>query len=218
MDSKALIAFLKSLTVIIPLVIVLVRFNKIDRSYYPFVIYLIISFLTEVLTFFFYALPRRSNAPISNLYVLIEWIVLLWLFLRWGFFKKSKKLIYTLALFIIAVWITENIILGNFAKDYSPFYRIVYNFIIVLISTNIINYTIIHDHEVLFKNPRFLICLSFIIVFIYKLIYEWIYQYSTASELKELRSIMIAAFGYVNAFQKLLCALAAIYIPARENN
>lgn len=217
MNPSQLFPFLKSLTVVIPLAIVLIRFDRIDRSYQPFVIYLLIGFITEVVTFIYIAGDlKKNNAPISNTYVLIEWLLIVWQFYRWGFLRTPRQKLYLIIIFVVAVWITENFIYGNFTKHFGPYFRMLSAFTIVLMSVTIINYTIINDNKNIFRNARFLICIGFMIFFIYKLIYEAAYNIGH-EELKVPATVIVTAFGYVNAFQKLLCAVAAFYIPERND-
>lgn len=211
-----LISFLKSLTILIPLTIGLVRYNKMDKSYQPFIIYLFIGFIAEIVSFTFIKVYHASNAAPSNLFVLTEWLLILWQFYCWGFFRKSKKGLFILAILVAFIWIMENIVFKELNKDFSPYFRVTYYFVIILISVNVINYTIIHDNRNIFRNARFLICLSYIIFFTYKLIYEWAYQYARISGNFAYSNIFTASFGYVNALENFIFAIAVLLIPQRD--
>ena len=53
---------------------------------------------------------------------------------------------------------------------------------------------ITHDNRNLLRHPEFLICIGFIIFFIYKIIYEWAYQASLYGT-SEITSTIILLFG-----------------------
>jgi hypothetical protein len=80
-------------------------------------------------------------------------------------------------------------------------------------SVRVINYTIINENQNLFRNPRFIISVSFIVFFIYKLAYEWAYQYARITGKFVYSNILTASFGYVNALQNFIFAFAVLLIP-----
>lgn len=216
MTNNSLYSFLKSLTIAIPLIISIIKFNKMDKCYYPFVVLLLIGCLKEIIHYYRpQILPALNNAALSNIYVLIEFPLILWLFKKWNFFKKTKAGLYILLFTVSAVWVVENIIYERI-MIYSPYYRILYYCVIVLLSINIINYNIIHDSKNLFLNARFVICLSFIFFFTYKLMYEWAYQYCEIYHYEASKNIIISSFGYVNMFENIVFIIAVLIIPKRN--
>ena len=212
---KPALMFLISQSILIPLLIGLVRFKKIDNSYRPFLLLLLGGFLTETISFILIK-SDIGNAVPTNIFILFEWIVLAWQFHVWGFLKTNKILFWLIVSLPVALWIIENIVFGHLAA-FSPYFRFIYSFLVVLFSINTINYMIIHDSTNFFKNAKFLICLGLIIFFIYQIIYEWAYQLSTV-EKSNVTDNIINLFGYVNALTNIIFAIAILFIPTSKKN
>jgi hypothetical protein len=192
-----------------------VRLGRIDRRYQPFFIQLWAGFITELISYYvFIKIAHRSNALPTNIYVLIEWILIAWQFHVWGLLRTRKKTWYFLVLFLSAIWVTENLVLGHI-REFPPYFRFFDSFIIVLLSVNKINFMITHENRNLFRNPQFLICIGFIIYFIYRIIYEWAYQVSL-SDKTEITSAIISGFAYINAVTNVIFAIALLSIPRSE--
>jgi hypothetical protein len=208
---KSILVFLFSQSVLIPLVIGLVRLGRVGRWYQPFLILLWVGFFAELISYYvFIKIAHRSNAPASNIYSLIEWILIAWQFHVWGLLHTRKKAGWALVLFVSAIWVTENLALGHI-YEFPPYFRFFDSFVIVLLSVNKINFMITHENRHLFRNPQFLICIGFIIYFIYRIVYEWAYQVSL-SDKTEITSAIISGFAYINALTNVIFAIALLSI------
>jgi hypothetical protein len=97
--------------------------------------------------------------------------------------------------------------------NFSPYFRIFAGFSIVLFSVNKINFMITHDNRKLLGHPDFLICIGFIIYFIYDIVYEWAYQ-SSRSGATQITTTIIFLFGYINALTNIIFAIAFLRIPS----
>jgi hypothetical protein len=127
-----------------------------------------------------------------------------------------KKAFLFLQLGITLLWVIENLVFLRIT-EFPPYYRLVYSFIIVLLSVNQINYLIIHDSRNLLKNAQFLICIAFIIFFMYQILYEIAYQYRDASSDSLAFSRKVSRlFVDMNIFINLLFGVAAYFIPKKE--
>src|SRR5882672_12202701 len=173
---EPVVLFVISQSILLPIIIGLIRFKTIKAEYLPFFLLLVIGFFTEVISFFLIQ-KNISNAIPTNIFVLTEWLLLTYQFYIWGFLKKKKRFFYALCLFPILVWIVENIIFRKITV-FSPYFRILYAFLLTLMSITEINYKITHDNKNLFRSPRFLICIGLILFFVYQILYEWAYQVS----------------------------------------
>ncbi|MVT08233.1 hypothetical protein [Chitinophaga tropicalis] len=206
-------AFLVSQLVIIPLLIGLIRFNRTVASFQPFLLLLSLAFLSETISFICIRVLNTSNAVPSNLYGLAESIVIIYQFYVWGFLRRKPRLFSGLLLGLGMLWITENI-LFNKIETFSPWFRVTYAFVSVLLSINEINYLIVQDNKNLIKNARFLVCLGFIIFFIYQIIYE-ASLFVGSDTVFALRVIFM--FNYINAFVNLIYAIAVLFIPVKPS-
>jgi hypothetical protein len=100
--------------------------------------------------------------------------------------------------------------------DFSPFFHVSYSFVIVMLSINEINYLITHENRQLFRNGRFLICLGFIIFFIYQILYEGSY-YISRQDPNPVVTITITSYSaYINVLTNIIYAIALLYIPSKR--
>lgn len=208
---RTIVAFILSQSILLPIIIGLVRFRRLDGSYQPFFILLLIGFLTEIIGFIVIQGYRISNFAIVNIYVLIEWTLIAWQFHVWGFLRQKKKLFYALLAFTTICWITENLIFHHIT-DMVPYFRFLYFFLIVLLSINKINFMITHENRNLFRNPKFLICIGFIIYFIYMIVDFWALAISFFGDQSIVLRISFL-MDYVNAFSNIIYSIAFLLIP-----
>ena len=206
-------AFLISQTVLIPLSIGLIRFNRTVASFQPFLLLLALAFISETISYICIKILDTSNAVPFNLYGLAESLVILYQFYVWGFLKRKRVLFFVLGGGLTTLWMTENLLL-NKIEAFSPVFRVAYAFIVVLLSINEINFMIVRDNKNLLKNPRFLVCLGFITFFIYQIIYEA--SYFVGTDTSALSKKIIIMFNYLNGFVNLIYAIAVLYIPVKE--
>jgi hypothetical protein len=200
--------------IVIPFLMGVLKYKKMDGSFRPFIFLLFAGILAELSSFILIALLHRSNAPAIKIYSLAECIIILWLFCRWGLFDSRKSYFYILLIICIIFWLLEEIVFGGIL-NFIPFFRIFYSFLIVLISINQINYLmLVNVGRNLFRNARFIICIAFIIFFIYQILYEAAYFVADHStENYSLTNNIISLFGYINLLVNILYIAAVYFIP-----
>ena len=201
--------FLISQSILLPFLVGLVRFRHIGRTYRPFLVLLVLGALNEPASYLFIE-KIHSNAIPNNIYALAEWTLIAWQFHRWGFLRSQRMLYLGLVMLVSLVWVTEDILLGRI-NTFPPYFQIFYCFLIVLLSVNKINFMITYEDRKLYGNPIFLICIGFIIFFIYRIIYEWAYQ-SSVHRSTDTALFVIMLFGYVNALTNVIFAIALLCI------
>jgi len=216
MSLNALLAFITSLTILLPAFVGLVRFHRIDKSYQPFIIYLLVGLATEIVGFIWINTFHSNTAVLYNFFIVAEWLLIMWQFYSWGFFSRHKTWFYLLVTAVLLIWIWEHIV-SNKLQFYNPYFRVIASFLIILISINIINYTITHDYKNIFLNARFLICIGLIIFFLYKILYEWAYQVSSIKGHDTFSNLIISGFSKVNAFVNVFFILPVLLIPKRDS-
>ena len=202
--------FLISQSILLPFLVGLVRFRRLGWTYRPFLILLVLGALNEPVSYLFIR-TMHSNAIPNNLYALAEWILIAWQFHRWGFLRTQEKVYFGLVGLVSLVWVVEDLILWQITT-FPPYFQIFYCFLTVLLSVNKINFMITYDDRRLYSNPIFLICIGFIIFFIYRIVYEWAYQTSVRGS-TETALFVIMLFGYVNALTNIIFAIALMCIP-----
>ncbi len=198
-------------TVIISAVIGAVRFQRILKSYRPFIYLIWLSVLNEIVSFLsskFY----RTNAPNSNIYVLIEFYLILLLFHAW--LPGKKKVHIWLAVSLTSVWIIDNLFIHSILEFNSAFI-ILAGFVTVYFSINQINILLFSETRNLFTNSKFLICLTFLIYFSYSATVEVFYLIKIDfSEWFYHNLFLVLVF--VNLFANIMYALATLWIPTKQ--
>jgi hypothetical protein len=207
---SAIFAFWLSLTILIPLIAGLVRYRRIGMMYRPFFYLIILDTVTELVSGYLIRVAHVHNAISSNIFVLLEWSLIWWQFYVWDLHSR-REVFMAILLFPIAIWITENLAFGHI-REFPPYFRVFSAFLIVMLSVNKINFMITHDDRKLYGNPIFLICIGFIIYFIYRIIFKWAYQ-TSLSGATETTNIIIMLNGWVNALTNIIFAIALLMIP-----
>jgi hypothetical protein len=210
---KYFFIFLISQSILLPIIAGLVRLRRIDKSYQPFLLLLVIGFLVEIISLISIRLTKENTIPV-NIYTLVEWTLLAWQFHVWGFLRQKKKTFYALLGLGALIWIVVNIVFGKI-HEFSPYFRFFYYFVIVLLSVNEINFMITHYNRNLFRNPRFLICIGLIIYFVYMIVYYWAFEISKLGKSEISISIMVLV-AYVNVLANIIYAIAFLLIPAPQ--
>jgi hypothetical protein len=190
----------------------LIRFRRLGKAYQPLFLMSLAGLVAEAISDYLIMNRKTSNATVADTYALLEWVLIFWQFRIWGFFRTRKQMGYAILLTPCVVWVAENLIFGRMI-NFSPYFRILACFIIVLFSVNKINFMITHDNRKLLGHPDFLFCIGFIIYFIYDIIYEWAYQSSRSGE-TQIAITIIHGFGYINALTNIIFAIAFLRIPA----
>jgi hypothetical protein len=211
---RTLALFLLSQSILLPLIIGLIRLRRIrDEGYQPFFILLAVGFLTELISFILIKGFHHSNIIPLNIYSLVEWTLIAWQFHVWHTLRQRKVLFYCLLIFTMLAWVTENLIFWKIV-EIVPYFRLLYSFEIVLLSVNLINFMITHDNRSLLRNPKFLICIGFIIYFFFMILYFWALQVSRVGK-TGITSSIIFVIAYVNVLTNSIFAVALLLVPAK---
>jgi len=202
-----------SLSIIVAVIISWIRFKQINPTYYPFIFCLSLGLLNEILSYIFSKI-FHSNAVNSNIYVLLESFLITWQFYTWKLFNRHRSLYIVILCLLMSTWLVENFILSKI-NYFSSYFRIVYSFIIVLMSISVLNMLLVRERKTLLKNPMFLICITFIIYYTYRVVVEafWVYGLNSSREFR-LKVYQILLF--INVFANLVYALAVLWMPTKQ--
>ena len=202
-----------SFSILLAAIIGIIRFKNISPNYYPFIFSLWIGSLNEIVSYF---LIRNSvsNALNGNIYVLIESLLISWQFKKWDAFKNNRWVFEIIIILFVTSWIIENFFISRITS-FSSYFRVLYSFIIVLISVNTINELIIRERRNIMKNSVFLICTAFIIYYTYKVLVEtfWIYGLNYS---RGFRNNVYIILTYINLFANLIYGLAVLWMPTKQ--
>jgi hypothetical protein len=194
-------------------IIGLIRFRKIDNTYRPFLYFIWMGCLNDLLSVI---LITRGiyTIPNNNVYVLLEAMMITWFFYRLQLFKKSTVSFFILLALYGIVWALETFVLRSI-NEISLYFRIFYSFSIVLMSITSINYLLTSETRNLLKNSLFLICVAFINYFTFKVLINsfWIYGLTKSNT---FRLQIYTVLMYLNFITNLIYALAVLWIPKKQ--
>jgi len=206
--------FLFSLTVAFPAIVGIIRYRKMERSYSPFLIYIIISLLNELLVKF--ALKSFNARNLDwQLFNLFEAIILTTQFYYWRVFSRFKWGFILVLILLIGLWFVENLVISSI-YEFNPVFLIAKPFILVLLSVQTINHIIVNQNRSpLNRNSMFIICVALVIYFIYNIFVYTLQAKGISKTDKNLMTKVFEIMVYINAFTNLLYGIAMCFIPEK---
>ncbi|MES2645440.1 MAG: hypothetical protein V4717_01095 [Bacteroidota bacterium] len=212
--DKLLQSFLISITIAIPAIIGLYRYRAIDKRYRPFIWICCAITLNELLMFVLINMKIFTFIT-YNVAVAIVCTMYLWLFKSWGLFSGKKMLLLVLFSLLMIMWVADHFLLDGYRLDKrTTYFRVCYSLTLVILSVNSINRLIISEKKNLLQNSQFLICISLVIYFTYRIIVD-------AFSLKGMSQHFLLQLGdfsrYLLVGLNLIFALAALWIPSKKS-
>lgn len=203
-----------SFTVLIPLIMGLVRMNRMRTSFHPFILFLFLAFTAELVSEVCIRLTE-DNRMVNNIYILLEAFAILYIFYAWGGLRKRKWLLAVLCVVYLATWAFENLRMGVLMEGFSSYFLVLYSLVTVFLAISEINALITSYNDNLFRNSRFLICIGLIIIGVYSLITEGFMLIDPANAIVGRQIFLI--FVFINAFVNIVYAVAVYFMPVRDD-
>jgi len=198
-------------SVVIAAAIAVLRFKIIDKNFQPFIFFIWLGLINETLSLVL-IYTKGSNTVNSNVYVLLESLLILYLFFSWDSISKP---LYSLLMFAaVSVWITDNLVVHNINGNNSVF-RIFYSFIIIFCSLIQVNKLVISERVSLIKNPVFLICIAFLAYYACKAFVEVFNAFHLSLSHSCNRSIFTILY-LADFLSNLIYAIALLCIPRKQ--
>jgi hypothetical protein len=124
---------MSSYSLFVSVVISIIRFKKIGPVFYPILSLLYLGATNELIT---EILLRNGyyNAINSNIFTLIEAMLILWYFKRSAIFSHINQFYPFLISLFVVTWVIDNFWIGKFGFYFNSYFNIVAGFPIVLIS------------------------------------------------------------------------------------
>lgn len=189
-----------------------VRIKKIDPVFFPFLIWLAVSFLNELCSYYI-TKSGYSNIINYNIFLLFEVLVINWQFWKWKLYEKQKKLYLGVQSVIAAGWIVEVIIKGGL-HQFNSYFIIISSALIVVLSINMLNKIMFKEPSFLLTNSIFLVCIGLVIYFTYSILVETFWQYGLYRS-RDFRVSVYEILTYINLITNLIFGIAAIWIPMK---
>lgn len=202
-----------SFSIILPVVIGIVRVKNINNAYYPFLWLIGLAFLNELISFFLIK-KGLSNAINSNVYYLLEGLLITYQFKRWQLFRRSEKMYALITLVLLLWWIIENVYVQSITI-FCSYYVMFHSFLIVLMSITMVNHLLAREKHELRKNAIFVICVGFIVYFTNAVLIEAFYLYKISASLL-FQKVMMRIMAFINLLTNLLYVFAVLWMPRRQ--
>ena len=202
------------LLIIIPAIIALLRVSKINSVFYPFLYSIWLGTLENVFSSIIVEFDYYNTIDF-NIWLLLNAYVVLWLFKNWNLFDRSRKLYGFLIFLVTIVWTVETIFLSKLAEGFNSYFRILFSFMVILMSINTINSLLMRERKPLLKNPVFLICSTFVLFNTIAVVAEAFF----ASNLQlgdQFRINMDRIIVFTSLLCNLIYALAILWMPKRQ--
>ena len=150
----------------------MIKFLKNERKYTLFYIYLIISYLIELITNRLINNRQIQSANITaKFYMLFEFIILIALIKS---LSKSNGYIKTLTIFGVAVWLVENIF---FTKIYEleKYFNVIASIIIFIVSIYSLTNNLNKNYTSFFKEANIIINITILFNVSFRIVFEFLY-------------------------------------------
>ncbi|MGG9964746.1 hypothetical protein [Ferruginibacter sp. SUN106] len=216
--NNEVVQFILSLSIGPAVIIGIIKFKTIDKSYYPFFYLATISLLVEIIS---YILIEKELFTVKlvmiNIFCLIEFFFYTWLFHLWGLFNfKQRYFIYIMASAVV-IWLVFSFYPAGFTSP-NMYFRVIYGTTLLFFAVTAFNKLVIQDRAYLVKNPKFWILLGVIIFFSFYLLSRTaslsLFGIDTS---KQLRRGLQEVIGYSNLIVNLMFAIGALCIPRKKN-
>ncbi len=206
------IYIIASYSVSIAALIGLYRLKRILPSFKPFILLLWVALLNEVVS---YAMMKiyKTNALNSNIYIIVEYVIIMWQFKRWRSFKNNRIFIAVLGLGI-ALWAFDNFIIHS-PWAFNSVFRTVYSSAIVFLSLQQISAVLVFERRNIFYNSKFIICSAFLIYYAFKSFIEAFYVFDLHMPNSFYHNIFLLLV-LTNFLANLIFAFATLWIPTKQ--
>ena len=205
------VAFVLSLSILIPLIIGIIRYRQLPVSYLPLFYLLVFGLLTELVSYtLFY---NSSNAFPNNIYVLVEFLLLVWQFRSWKNILRNDWLHKCLVGAVCLLWLSQNFVFGTI-NQFSALYEVSYSVILILLAVNQMNWLIVNEKTNILFNAIFLICIAIMVFFSYKVLMEIFYYYAPE---RMIKNNIFSIQSYMNVGYNIILAVAILCIPPKKN-
>ena len=198
-------------SIAIAAVLAAIRFKFVVKSFRPFMYFIWLGLANEMLSIILIK-THGSNAVNGNIFVLLEFFLILWQFYVWNFDTK-RKYIFIAALGVLA-WITDNFFLNTIAQNNSMF-REFYSFVVVVFSIYQVNKVIIFQRGNVLTNARFIISVTFLFYYACKTFVENFNAFHLGITPLILQEFWIIMY-FVNAISNVVYAIAILCMPTME--
>lgn len=189
-----------------------IRVRKTDPAFLPFILFLTVGFVAEMISILLIR-KKFTNAPVYNVYCILESLLLIYMFTRWGLFSRVRRFPIFCYFILPIICISEWMYRGELAS-FCSFFIIGYSFLILFLSINQLQVVLFTEPFRLYQNPVFLICLGLLLYFTSTVLIEffWVYGLNKSGA---FRKNVVSIFPFVNLFANFVFLIAVLWIPLK---
>lgn len=199
--------------VIISVIISLFKVNKIDKKFLPFFFLIWLNLLNEILSDLI-ANYFKTNAPNSNIYVLVSEFFVLCQLQIWSRAKLKRIYSWSLIGILAFIWGYENILYSTLWK-FNSYSTIFFYFVIVVFTAQVLSQNIFTRSKGIIGKTIFILCSAFLLKYAVSIVVEifWLYGANLSDAfLKNIYWIV----SYVNLLVNIIYAIAVIWVPKKR--
>ncbi len=159
---------ISAFSVLLPLAVAIGKWRTIWRKFSLLVVFLFIGGISDLISYV--SIKSHGNNTVnSNVYQLLEFVLLVWMFKRWPSPRKGYFLniilVIGMVLWVLDYWVINSIF------QYSSMFRVSGSILLVFVCIDQINFSILNrDNSVI--RSRMLIKIGFVSYFFYKAFIE----------------------------------------------
>jgi hypothetical protein len=157
---------------IIPSILSIIKYSYKERSYILLYIYIVISYLTEIITNRLLYTKYYQNANvISKFYMLFEFLILIALMKK---ISKSNSYIKIITIIGVAIWLIENIFLIK-VEESEKYFNVIASIILFLISIYSLTTNLNKNYKSFFKEADIVIIIAILFNITFRIVFEFLY-------------------------------------------
>lgn len=182
-------------------------------TYLPLMILLGIGITNEIISYLFIKY-RSTNNINGNIYMLIDFVLLIWLFIRLSV-SLSKRFIAALLIIGSIVWVLDNILIHSLANNNSIF-RMTASLFIVIICIDKLNQLLFFRDPYGNRNTDILLSIGILSYYSYKTFIESFNVFPMPITRSSFYIDLWVILDLINIIMNLLFTAAIICIPQKQ--
>lgn len=199
-------------SIALPVIFSFARLKRFGKRYRPLLFLFVTGLLNEIISYLMIK-QYRNNLPNSNIYTIVEYILLSWLFFSISKQNLSRvRLALSLAMII---WIADNFWWNKLAES-NTIFRMYSSLMFISLSMDKINQLLMGNFWDPYKNTDLLLCLSLLAYHTYRL---WINIFHLF--VKSMEPIFFIRLWLIlcciNLLANITYSIAILCIPKQKN-
>lgn len=188
------------------------KFRQAEAAYYPMLLLLLLGLMNEIFSSLL-IYNGYSNAVNTNIFLLVEVLLILWQFKCWGLYDEYSVLVPYIMIALMLCWLLvfrrpAHLLL------FLPLFRYVASGLIVIMSMLMIIKLTITYNGTLLKSSIFLFCTGFCVYYSTTVLAEVFLQMDSKLS-ATLKDEIFKAGCTVNVVCNLIYLIAVIWIPLK---